>query len=151
MNLTETPEIVVWPQSHYLYVETIGPFVDSAGPAWQKLHRYVPEISERNQISGFTSLYKVGPQIYRAGVLLPAAPVEIPHGLKYESFLGGKYSKFVLQGSYAQLPEASRRVFEIVAQTKIKVRDDFYIENYANDPKTTPESQLLTEILVPTI
>jgi effector-binding domain-containing protein len=49
------------------------------------------------------------------------------------------------------LPEASRRVFEIVSEKKIQLRDDYCIENYANDPRTTPPEQLITEILIPTI
>jgi len=39
----------------------------------------------------------------------------------------------------------------MVTEQKIQVRDDFNIENYVNDPKTTPEDQLITEILVPTV
>jgi effector-binding domain-containing protein len=56
-----------------------------------------------------------------------------------------------LTGPYSQLPEASGRVFHIVAEKKIPVRDDFCIENYANDPRTTPEPQLMTAILIPTL
>jgi effector-binding domain-containing protein len=29
------------------------------------------------------------------------------------------------------------------------VRDDFAIENYMNDPRVTPEDQLITHILIP--
>ena len=57
--------------------------------------------------------------------------------------------KFVLTGSYSNLPQASGRVFEIVAEKKIQLRDDFCIENYTNDPRTTPEDKLVTEILLP--
>jgi len=49
------------------------------------------------------------------------------------------------------LPEASGRVCEIVSEMKIPLREDYWIENYANDPRTTPEEQLVTEILIPTI
>ena len=65
-------------------------------------------------------------------------------------FAGGKYSRFVLTGPYANLGQATGRVMEIIAQTKLPVREDFFIENYVNDPKTTPEDQLMTEILAPT-
>ncbi len=97
------------------------------------------------------SLYKVGPKLYRAGVSLAAEPKNLPEKLTYEKFRGGKYSKFVLTGSYANLPEASGRVFEMVSEKKIQMREDFCIENYANDPRTTPEDQLVTEILIPTV
>ena len=47
--------------------------------------------------------------------------------------------------------DAVRRIFEIVAEKKIQMRDDYCIENYTNDPRTTPEDQLVTEILIPTV
>jgi DNA gyrase inhibitor GyrI len=97
------------------------------------------------------SLYKVGPKIYRAGVAVATEPKNLPENIRYEKFKGGKYSKFVLTGSYANLPQASGRVFEIVAEKKIQMRDDYCIENYTNDPRTTPEDQLVTEILIPTV
>jgi DNA gyrase inhibitor GyrI len=150
-NLNEIPEIVTWPETHYVYIEKVGPFQTTARQAWQSLHSLVPKISEHNKIKGYTSLYKVEPQIYRAGVVVEAAPQNLPEGVQYTKFKGGKYSRFVLNGSYAQLPEACGRVFEIVAEKRIPVRDDFGIENYVTDPRTTPEDQLVTEILVPTV
>ena len=77
--------------------------------------------------------------------------IHLPAGLRYSKFEGGKYSRFVLTGSYSNLPQASGRVFEIVSEKKLKLRGDYCIEHYANDPKTTPEEQLVTEILIPTI
>ncbi len=97
------------------------------------------------------SLYKVEPKIYRAGVSLATAPKNSPESLQFEKFKGGKYSRFVLTGPYSLLPEACGRVFEIVSETKIRLRDDYCIENYVNDPRTTPEQQLVTEILIPTV
>jgi effector-binding domain-containing protein len=35
-------------------------------------------------------------------------------------------------------------------ETNIALRDDFAIEHYVNDPRITPEDELVTEILVPT-
>jgi DNA gyrase inhibitor GyrI len=151
LKLTQEPEVVTWPEIHYVFLEEVGPFQETAGQAWQSLHQFVPRISEHNKITGYMSLYKIGPKIYRAGVSLAAEPQKLPENLKYEKVKGGKYSRFVLTGSYAQLPEASGRVFEIVAEKKIQQRDDFNIENYTNDPRTTPEQQLVTEILIPTV
>jgi effector-binding domain-containing protein len=151
LKLTEVPEIVNWPETHYVFVEKIGPFQDTAPQAWQSLHQLVPGISEHNKITGYMSLYKVGPKIYRAGVSLAAEPAHLPEGLAYEPFKGGKYSRFVLTGPYSNLPEACGRVFKIVAERQIKVRGDYFIENYANDPRTTPEEELRTEILIPAV
>ena len=150
MKLTQQPETVTWPEMRYVFIEKIGPFQNTAPQAWQEVHQLVPGISEHNRITGYMSLYKVGPKVYRAGVSLAAEPKNLPKNFSYEKVKGGKYSRFVLTGSYANLPAACGRVFEIVAEKKIQMRDDFCIENYANDPRTTPEDQLVTEILIPT-
>ncbi len=97
------------------------------------------------------SLYKVGPKIYRAGVSLAAPPKNLPEGLAYAKFKGGKYSRFVLRGPYSDLPEACGRVFEIVSEEDIQMREDFCIENYMTDPRVTPEEKAITEILIPTV
>jgi DNA gyrase inhibitor GyrI len=150
MKLTEEPTIVIWPETHYVFIEKIGPFQETAPQAWNSVHPIVPAISEHNRITGYMSLYKVEPKIYRAGVSVAAEPKNLPAGLKYEKFKGGKYSKFVLTGPYSNLSEACGRVFEIVAEKKIQMRDDYCIENYTNDPRTTPEEELVTAILIPT-
>ena len=150
IRLTEVPDTVTWPDTHYAFIEKIGPFQNTAAPAWQELNQFVPAISEHNKITGYISRYKVGPKIYRAGVTLSQEPVNVPENIKYEKFEGGTYSRFVLTGPYTNLPEASSRVFEIVSKRKLRLRDDYCMENYTNDPKTTPEQQLVTEILIPT-
>jgi len=150
MNLTTEPEIVTQPETHYVFLEKVGPFSSTAREAWQEVHQFVPAISTHNRIAGAMALYRIGPQIYRAGFLLADAPQQLPPDLQYVQFGGGKYSRFVLTGSYSNLPEASGRVWSIVADRKIPLRDDFAIENYRNDPRTTPEDKLMTEILVPT-
>ena len=139
MKLTQDPQIVTWPETHYVFVGKVGPFQNTAPQAWQEVHPLVSRISEHNKVAGYMSLYKTGPKIYRAGVAVAAEPKNLPENVRYEKFKGGKYSKFVLTGSYANLPEASGRVFEIVAEKKIQMRDDYCIENYTNDPRTTPE------------
>ena len=151
MNLTEVPEIVTWPEIHYVFVEKIGPFQNTAPQAWQEIHQFVPSILENNKITGYTSLYKVAPQIYRAGVSIAAPPNDLPEGLQRTKFRCGKYSRFLLTGPYTEMAAATGRVLQIVAETKISLRDDFCIENYLNDPRITPEPQLLTEILIPMV
>jgi effector-binding domain-containing protein len=150
MNLTEEPEVIIWPQTHYVFVEKVGPFQTNAPQAWQYLHTFVAGIAQHNQITGYVSLYKMGPMIYRAGVSVAAHPAVLPEGLSYTEFRGGKFSRFVLTGPYSELGAASSRVMQIISTTKLPLRDDYFIENYRNDPRTTPEAELITEILVPT-
>lgn len=149
MNLTEEAVIVQWPETHYVFIEKPGPFQKAAPEAWQTARSLAPLVSEHNQITGYMSLYRMSPPVYRAGFALAAAPVRLPAELRYELFEGGQYSRFVLTGSYANLPQASARVWELVAKNGIQVRPDFAIEKYASDPRTTPEEKLVTEILIP--
>lgn len=149
LRLTEKPETVSWPEMHYAFIEKVGPFQRTAPAAWNELPGLIPAVSEQNKITGFMSLYKVGPQIYRAGVSVESEPQNLPAGLHYEKFPGGKYARFVLTGPYSGLPEASGRVFRMISDQQIAFRDDYFIENYLNDPRTTPEDQLVTHILVP--
>ncbi len=149
MNLTGNHEPVNWPETHYVFVERVGPFQQNAPAAWESAHTFAAALGEHNRITGYMSLYRMGPQVYRAGFILAAPPKNLPAGLEYEKFMGGKYCKFVLTGPYNLLGEATGKAWNIVAERKISVRDDYAIENYVNDPRVTPEDQLITEILIP--
>ena len=150
MNLTESGDIVNWPETHYVFVEKTGPIPKIAPEAWQTAINLVPQLAEKNQIAWRMSLYKMNPNVYRAGFVLPQKPAEVPAGLQYELFGGGKFSRFVLTGPYSDLPAATGRVFDIFAQRGMTLRSDFCIESYVSDPQTTPEDKLITEILIPT-
>jgi len=150
VNLTEEPEIVTWPETHYVYIEKTGPFKTNAPVAWTEAHKLLPALLEHNKLTAYLSLYEVGPLVYRAGFAIDAPPVDLPAGLTYEQFHGGKFSRFVLTGPYTDLGTATSRVFEIVAEKGIEVREGFNIENYTNDPRVTPAEELVTEILVAT-
>lgn len=149
MNLTEKPEVTQWPETHYVYIEKTGPFQQTAPQAWQELIKLMPEISAQNTVTGRMSLYKAPAQIYRAGLALSAEPKALPKGMQYTKFKGGAYHRFVLKGSYIELPQACGRVFDIVKEQKMATRDDFCIEHYVTDPMNTPEKENITEILIP--
>ena len=148
-QLSPMPDLMHWPETHYVFVEKTGPFQQNAPQAWQEMHKLIPAVAEHNTITGYLSLYKVGPHIYRAGVALAKPPVNLPAGVRYEKFSGGKYGRFVLTGPYSNLPEACGRVRDVVVEKQIPLRDDWNIENYVNDPRETPEDKLITEILFP--
>ena len=150
MNLTQEPETVQIAPMHYVFVEKHGDFASIAPQAWKSAHTFVPELSRKNKITGYMSLYKMQPHMYRAGFALAEAPVDLPDGMAYENFAGGKYTRFILTGPYTELPAASGRAWNIVAEKKIPVRDAYAIENYTNDPNVTPEDKLVTHILIPT-
>src|SRR5215475_12760372 len=103
MNLTQEPETVNVPPMHYVFVEKHGDFASIAPQAWKSAHTFVPELSKKNKITGYMSLYKMRPHMYRAGFSLAGPPVDLPDGMAYENFPGGKYSRFVLTGPYTDL------------------------------------------------
>src|SRR5437763_8243576 len=90
LNLTQEPEIVTWPETRYVFVEKIGPFQNTAPQAWQEVHPLVPRISEHNKVTGYMSLYKIGPKIYRAGVSVAAEPKKLPKNVPYQNIKGDK-------------------------------------------------------------
>ena len=149
MHLTEREEMVSWAPTHYVFVERVGPFAQTAQAAWQSLHAERSALAAHNTITGAMALYQIGPQIYRAGFLLASAARQLPSALRYELFAGGRYRRFVLTGPYGDLPEATGRVWQIAAQEHFELREDFAIEHYVNDPSVTPAEDLVTEILVP--
>lgn len=149
MNLTENAEIVTWPETHYVFVEKTGSIPQNAPLAWQEFHKLLPQLKNHAETTGFLSLYKMDAQVYRAGVSVKAKPGQLPKGLQYANFPGGKYARFVLTGPYPQLGPATSRVFDIVRERKLPLRDAYHIEHYVNDPNSTPEEKLVTEILFP--
>jgi effector-binding domain-containing protein len=149
MNLTETAEIVTWPETHYVFVERTGSIPKNAPLAWQEFQQLVPQLKSNAGVTGFLSLYKMDPPVYRAGALVEAKPAELPGKLRYERLEAGRYARFVLTGPYSQLPQATTRVVEIVSDKKLRLRDDYHIEHYMNDSATAPEEKLGTEILFP--
>ena len=62
LNLTSKPETVSWPETHYVYLEKVGPFQQTAPQAWDEFQKLIPFICEHNQVNSYTSLYKVGPE-----------------------------------------------------------------------------------------
>ena len=150
MSLVTEPETVNFHAAHYVFMESQGHIPTIAPQTWQSVGALGREIEKGNRIVGAAALYKTKPGVYRAGFMLVAPPVNLPDGLTYAKLPAGKYTRFTLNGPYDQLPEATRRAFEIVAEKKITLRDDFNIEHYLKDSMTTPADQLVTEILFPT-
>ena len=42
MKLSEEPTIIHWPETHYVFIEKVGPFQNTAPGAWQELHKFIP-------------------------------------------------------------------------------------------------------------
>jgi predicted transcriptional regulator YdeE len=150
MPLNEKSIEVEWPASHYVFVRKLGSFSTTARACWQEYNDAEEAIKTEGFVSRFT-LYKVKPEMeYMAGASLVSEPATaLPEGVEYKLFEGGKYLQYTMTGSYSQLPVVVGQVFERVERENVSTRDGYFIEHYANDPKTHPEDELVTHILIP--
>ena len=87
--------------------------------------------------------------IYQAGVSLAHEPDNLPTGLQQKTIKSGQYARFLLTGPYSQIWMAFDRSFKTLSEKNVQLRQEFCIEKYLNDPCTTPENQLQTELLIP--
>jgi AraC family transcriptional regulator len=158
MNFTPNFEIITRPTTHYVFLERRGPFSEVAPPTWSEffplLNGQIDDraIVEHLGLSGMDHKAKgEDAMIYEAGVALQTAPAKQLKGLQYRRIDGGKYARFMLTGPYAQIWAAFDQIFKTLAEKKMQMRPEFCIENYLNDPKETPEGELKTELLIPTV
>lgn len=156
MNLTAKPELVNRGEMHYVYLQKVGSFAEIAPKTWHELFPLAKGHIEQQQVIscmglGFVQVNAKGEKhdIYQAGFSLTHEPRIIPAGLQYKKIKGGTYARFVWTGPYDLLGEAWQKALQTVHQEKIKMRQDFCIENYLNDPATTAQEELQTELLVP--
>ncbi len=155
MNLTPEFETVHRPLTQYLFLEKRGPFSEVAPPLWNELAPLIQGIEPQNirEYLGVSGIDKTKPgedaMIYQAGVALAHEPDKAPSGLLHKTIKSGKYACFLLTGPYSQIWMAFDRIFKTLSEKNVQLRPEFCIEKYLNDPCTTPEDQLQTELLVP--
>jgi DNA gyrase inhibitor GyrI len=155
LNLTTESEIITLPPEPLVYIEKRGAFMTVAPLAWREFGPIARSAFDKNQITGIMGLGRVDKalgeagNIYQAGLTLRSAPDTLPAGVQLRQLPGGKYARFLLTGSYAQLAAAMPRAFAILENKGISRRDEFCMERYLNDVAVTPEAELKTEILIP--
>ena len=157
VHLSADFEMVTRPLTHYVYLERQGPFAEIAPGTWNDMFPLIFSQFDQNQLVEFLGLSaidktRVGEEalIYQAGVTLKSAPSKLTKGLQYKQIKSGKYARFLLTGPYSHVWVAFNQIFKMLAEKHVNLRQEYCIENYLNDPKVTPEDQLLTELLVPT-
>lgn len=155
VNLTPGFEAVTRPKTHYVFLESRGPFGEVAPPLWGQLLPIIRKIGV-NDIREYLGLSGIDKSrsgedtmIYQAGVALPQKPEKFPAGTTYRAIGAGRYARFLLTGPYAQIWPAFDQIFKTLAEEHVALRPEFCIENYLNDPQSTPEDKLETELLVP--
>ena len=155
VNMTSEFDIVTRPVTHYVYLEKRGPFAETAPPLWGEFlpHMQRIDVGMEPEFLGVSGVDKSrageDAMIYQAGVGLRKRPQKVPEGLEEKTITSGRYARFVLTGPYTQIWPAFDRIFRTLAEKKVVLRQEFCIENYLNDPQTTAEDSLKTELLVP--
>ncbi len=156
INLSEKPEIVVWPETNYLGVEKVGSFHQTAPACWKELHMiHLSKLRQHDSSllnNQSFSLFHAKKEIYVACAGCKAVvPSEyLVEGKESSLFEGGKYARFEYIGPFSGFGQAWGRVGELIKENEFAIREDaFYIEHYASDPLTTPKHELSTYLLVP--
>jgi len=154
MNLSAEFEPVSRPLTQYVFLEKHGPFAEVAPPLWNDLLPRLGKLDQQ-QVREYLGLSGIDKSrtgedtmIYQAGVALAQEPDTLPDGL-HRAIKGGKYARFLLTGPYPHIWMAFDRIFKTLSEKRVTLRSEFCIENYLNDPRVTPEDELLTELLVP--
>jgi AraC-like DNA-binding protein/effector-binding domain-containing protein len=156
LNLSAKHEIVTRPALHYVFLEKTGPFGEIAPSTWEDFFRLLGDQVRPDEIRGVLGMSGIDKNkkgedamSYQAGFAVATKPADIPKGLQYRKIDAGKYARFLLTGPYSQISPAFSQVFRALSENSVALREDYCVENYLNDPRNTPEEQLLTEILVP--
>ena len=156
LNIDLKPEMIDRPVTHFVYLERTGPFAEIAPSAWDEMFRLLDRQITHDRLTEFLGLSGIdktkqgeGSMIYQAGVCVASKPSDVPKGLQYKKIEAGKYAQFLLSGAYSQIWIAFSQIFRALAESSVRLREEYCIENYINDPKVTPEDQLQTQILIP--
>lgn len=78
----------------------------------------------------------------------PAAPPPADAGVLLGTTPSGRVARFVHTGPYARINETYTRITSYMRANQLVVRDRSW-EEYVNDPGSTPEDQLITNIYFP--
>ena len=86
---------------------------------------------------------------FQAAVPLAAAPPNPPQGdLAVGKSPSGRALKFVHRGSYDSMDSTYEAITSHLDEKRLEAKD-LFIEEYATDPVTTPEDQLVINVIVP--
>lgn len=155
LDLVMTPEIRERAKRPFLHVTRHGVCAEQSPGAWEELHRIlaihpVTEPDAEYIGASFNDSHSPGDGVmrYDAGVVVPGT--KPPPGLALGTVAGGRYAVFRYRGSYRHIWNAMDQIFRgWAARNSDTLRNAPLLEIYLNDPRTTPEKDLLTDLCVP--
>lgn len=147
-------DVVQRPSARFVYLEARGDYALTAQNLWPQFWSRFPAagralITQTLGLSGLISgQHGDSAKVYQAGVAINGS-VSLPPGLNDREIPDGTYASFLLRGSYGRIGIAFQDAFQLLAARKVRLRPEFCIEHYRNNPDETPEAALLTELLIP--
>ena len=130
-----------------------GP-VTEIGTVWRALWRAVVERGLAEKITLAVGAARDAPDAngniaYRAGVAL-CEPLTKTGDFEVLQIEGGRYASYRLIGPYSGIADAFPRLFgEWLPASGYEADDRYVLELYRNNPYETPESELVTDLLMP--
>jgi AraC family transcriptional regulator len=82
------------------------------------------------------------------------AEQDVPDNRKMEAYLraGGRWARFYHRGNYELMWQTISRIYAgWVIPEGVALRDHHIVQHYLNDPRATPEQDLLTELYFPVV
>lgn len=152
LELSKEPEIIERGQVQILSLENAGgKFDEIAPPIWEKFLGFLEGTSldlSQSEFLGISFVDQDEKHFYKAAITVENKDVMIAP-LKQEFLEKSKYAKFILKGSYDGVWPAFDMAYKTLDKMGLELADLPCLENYINDPRETPENELLTEILIP--
>lgn len=148
-------EVVTVPRLHVVYIRHVGPYME-CGEAWSQLAQW----------AGSNGLFQHAPRSFG---LSYDDPTSVPASeLRYDAcmtapeafaasdpvgvqdILGGEYALHRLRGPFTGLaPAFVAMLHEWMPGSGWTLRAGAFAEEYVSDPRTTPESELITDLYIP--
>lgn len=152
INMEMKPEIITRNETTiYSYAASDTSFKEAAQIAWNEFLQIIPTVKEDLTQSEFLGVGEMNSNncSYKAAISIPTNPQAKIDKLTKEVIPASKYAKFLLKGSYEGVWFAFDKAFKFINESEYEIGSAPSLENYLNDPSVTPESELLTEILIP--
>ena len=136
-------------------VRHVGPY-ENCGVAWDKIGELLGATGHIGPGSQMLGISYDDPENnppatlrYDAAVSVPD-DFDAPEGITMRELAGGDYAVFTHHGPYNQVSRAYRHLLgEWLPRSGRELADTPCFEVYLNDPESTPESELLTDVFAP--
>ena len=150
-------EIKEFPNRQFLYVRSIGPYLNLDYPGiFKRLYKYMVRHFLRTESNLPCSIFPNAPTTTPSDKLITDTGFFIqkavtPKGeVGCREIPGGKYLCALYNGPYPGLSDAYDTLFgKIIPEMGLRLRDEPPMECYLNDPQKEKQVDLLTEIQIP--